>query len=92
MFLHWFVWHVQPAPYHSFEAEVAYLDSHVGHLGGGGSAYVLGDALRGLQWHIYTAAQAMPRGRCQGEHSIEVCMTDLCPNKVRLLPPGLQLS
>lgn len=66
---------------------MAFLEAHVGHLGGGGSAYVLGDALHGLQWHIYVAARtAGPRARCQGEHSIEVCMTDLCPMKVKLLP------
>lgn len=26
-----------------------------GHLGNGGSAYVLGDMFNGLQWHVYVA-------------------------------------
>lgn len=87
---------MQPAPYHAFSEEVAFLQSLVGHLGGG--AYVLGDALHGLQWHIYVAGSA-PAGPAPppakqlvaaqrsvasaAGHSIEICMTDLCSVKVR---------
>jgi hypothetical protein len=75
---------VQPAPYHSFKDEVAFLQQHVGHIGGGGSAFVLGDALHGLQWHIYVASESVSRGTCMTEQSIELCMTELCPDKVPL--------
>lgn len=76
----------QPAPYQSFEHEVAFLEAHLGHLGGGGNAYVLGDALHGLRWHVYVASDggwpAAARRNAAADHSIEVCMTNLCPVKV----------
>lgn len=81
----------QPAPYQAFEDEVAFLEAHVGHMGGGGNAYVLGDALHGLRWHIYVAAERSADGgwpaaygNAAADHSIEVCMTELCPVKVAL--------
>jgi hypothetical protein len=78
----------QPAPYQSFEHEVAFLEAHLGHLGGGGNAYVLGDALHGLRWHVYVASDggwlAAVRRNAAADHSIEVCMTNLCPVKVGL--------
>ena len=77
---------MQPDPYLSFEHEVAFLEAHLGHLGGGGNAYVLGDALHGLRWHVYVASDcgwpAAARRDSSADHSIEVCMTDLCPVKV----------
>jgi S-adenosylmethionine decarboxylase proenzyme len=51
----------QPFPYTSFDQEAMYLRKHFGHLGGGGSAYVLGDMFNGLQWHIYVADAAGER-------------------------------
>ncbi len=74
---------VQPAPYHAFSEEVKYLESHFGHLKG--SAYVMGDALHGLQWHIYAAGapERQTRRSCQAQASMEICMTHLCPIKVR---------
>ncbi|CAL8465714.1 g5250 [Coccomyxa elongata] len=74
----------QPAPYQAFEDEVAFLETYVGSLGGGGNAYVLGDALHGLRWHVYVAAEhRLPNARqnAAADHSIEVCMTSLCPAK-----------
>ena len=50
---------LQPAPYHAFSEEVAFLETQFGQLNG--SAYVMGDALHGLQWHIYAAAAPSAR-------------------------------
>ena len=74
---------LQPAPYHAFSEEVKYLESHFGHLKG--SAYVLGDALHGLQWHIYAAGapERQTRRSRQAQASMEICMTHLCPAKAR---------
>ena len=73
---------LQPAPYHAFSEEVAFLETQFGQLNG--SAYVMGDALHGLQWHIYAAGGPERQTRCsrQAQASIEVCMTHLCPTKV----------
>lgn len=65
---------------------MAFLETYLGCLGGGGNAYVLGDALHGLRWHVYVAAEngaSIARQNAAAEHSIEVCMTSLCPVKVR---------
>ena len=48
----------QPAPHTDFGLEAATLRTHFGHLGGGGAAYVLGDALSGLQWHVFIADES----------------------------------
>ena len=48
----------QPAPHTDFTSESATLRTHFGHLGGGGAAYVLGDALSGLQWHVFVADES----------------------------------
>jgi uncharacterized membrane protein YgcG len=46
----------QPAPHTSFESEARFLRSCVAPLlGVPGAAYVLGDMLSGLQWHVYVA-------------------------------------
>jgi hypothetical protein len=46
----------QPAPHTSFESEARFLRSCVApELGVPGAAYVLGDMLSGLQWHVYVA-------------------------------------
>ncbi|KAF6254298.1 S-adenosylmethionine decarboxylase [Scenedesmus sp. NREL 46B-D3] len=45
----------QPFPHTSFEHEAFFLRQQFGHLGNGGSAYVLGDMFNGLQWHVYVA-------------------------------------
>ena len=73
---------LQPAPYHAFSEEVAFLETQFGQLNG--SAYVMGDALHGLQWHIYAAGAPERQTRCsrQAQASIELCMMHLCPNKV----------
>ena len=72
---------MQPEPYQDFAAETAVLRAILGELGIQGAAYVLGDALAGLQWHIFVAdcnePLALPR-----TYTLEVCMTDLCPLKV----------
>ena len=80
---------MQPAPYHAFSEEVKYLESHFGHLMG--SAYVMGDALHGLQWHIYAAGapERQTRRSCQAQASMEICMTHLCPTKVRFQTSAL---
>jgi len=46
----------QPAPHTSFESEARFLRGCVAPLlGAPGAAYVLGDMLSGLQWHVYVA-------------------------------------
>lgn len=50
-------------------------------LGSSGAAFVLGDALAGLQWHVFLAeVPASQPG--SATHNLEVCMTNLCPLKV----------
>jgi ornithine decarboxylase len=69
----------QPTPYREgFDQEARFLRTHFGHLGNGGSAYVLGDMFNGLQWHVYVAdahgadaAYCPPSGR--PFHKFEVC-------------------
>eukprot|EP00887_Chlorella_sp_A99_P001750 scaffold19.g1750.t1 len=46
----------QPAPHRSFASECAALRGVFGGLGSD-SAYVLGDALNGLQWHVFVAGE-----------------------------------
>ena len=44
----------QPAPHTSFDAECGALRATFAPLGAS-SAYVLGDGLNGLQWHVFVA-------------------------------------
>lgn len=72
----------QPAPHSSFEVETDFLQRYFGNLSGGTAAYVMGDKLNGLQWHIYVADAArspVPKP-C---YTLEVCMTGLCSAKAR---------
>lgn len=55
----------QPAPHCSFEHECAVLQEAFGRLGRT-SAYVLGDALNGLQWHVFVAGAAWRGGGGRG--------------------------
>lgn len=51
---------------------------------GSSSAYVLGDALNGMQWHVYVAGAAPAHAAAPAPtpvHTLEVCMTGLCPTK-----------
>ncbi len=62
-------------------------------MGGSRGAYVLGDALRGLQWHVFVADAAGPADPAgiapqppplpprAATYTLEVCMTGLCPVK-----------
>lgn len=81
----------QPAPHHDFAAEAAELDQSFGHLGQGGRAYVMGDALSGSRWHVYSASSLPPRVTApQGQKgrdpvlTLEVCMTGLDPTAARI--------
>mmetsp|Transcript_1515 Transcript_1515/g.4387 ORF Transcript_1515/g.4387 Transcript_1515/m.4387 type:complete len:834 (-) Transcript_1515:245-2746(-) len=70
----------QPDDHKFFSDEAAFLDSHFGHLGiHGGRAHVLGDPLKGLQWHVYTAGADLPPETTT--RTLEVCMTGLDPVK-----------
>jgi S-adenosylmethionine decarboxylase proenzyme len=75
----------QPFPHTSFEHEALFLRQHFGHLGHGGSAYVLGDMFNGLQWHVYVADAHGPRyadalhPAARPTYKLEVCMTQLSP-------------
>lgn len=76
--------HFQPEVHQCFHQEVAYLKHHFCNLGHGGDAYVLGDASNGLQWHVYVADADHTAPRPQSApatYSLEVCMTELCPEK-----------
>ncbi|GBF89555.1 S-adenosylmethionine decarboxylase [Raphidocelis subcapitata] len=79
----------QPTPYREgFEGEARFLRSHFGHLGNGGSAYVLGDMFNGLQWHVYVAdahgaEAAYNPASGRPFHKFEVCMTDLARDSAR---------
>ena len=75
---------LQPEVHQCFHQEVAYLKHHFCNLGHGGDAYVLGDASNGLQWHVYVADADHTAPRPQSApatYSLEVCMTELCPEK-----------
>ena len=61
-------------------------------MGGSRGAYVLGDALRGLQWHVFVADAAGPADPAPlapqpplppraATYTLEACMTGLCPVK-----------
>ena len=74
----------QPTPHGDFGSEVAQLRAALGGLSARGSAYVLGDALNGLQWHVFVA-DAGPLGALPAPppvYTLEICMTRLCPVKV----------
>ncbi|KAK9821936.1 hypothetical protein WJX81_005453 [Elliptochloris bilobata] len=74
----------QPMPHGDFSAEVQQLRASLGgNLGALGSAYVLGDALNGLQWHVFVA-DVGPRAGLPAlapVYTLEICMTHLCPTK-----------
>ncbi|KAK9814356.1 hypothetical protein WJX72_004436 [[Myrmecia] bisecta] len=82
----------QPAPYTDFGAETEILREHFGGLAGGCSSYVLGDALNGLQWHVFVATADQPgslqQPAQQPTYTLEVCMTDLCPFKAAQFARG----
>ena len=70
----------QPSDHKFFCDEAAFLDTQFGHMGlQGGRAHILGDPLKGLQWHVYTAGADVPPHRAT--QTLEVCMTGLCPVK-----------
>lgn len=55
-----------------------FLRQHLGHLGDGGCAYVLGDLLAGLQWHVYVADDDVAATLAvKPTLNFEVCMTEL---------------
>lgn len=71
-------------PHGDFSSEVKQLRSELGELGSYGSAYVLGDALNGLQWHVFVAdAGALDALPPPPVYTLEICMTHLCPVKVQ---------
>jgi S-adenosylmethionine decarboxylase len=72
----------QPEPHACFDKESALLRSLFGSMGGGCSAYVLGDAYNGLQWHVFVADdQRIVPDHGSATYSLEVCMTQLMPAK-----------
>jgi ornithine decarboxylase len=75
----------QPAPHRSFADERAALEALFAGLGPS-SAYVLGDAHAELQWHVYVAGAAAPRGRPVA--AVEIAMTGLCPERAAQFARG----
>lgn len=70
----------QPDDHKFFSDEAAFLDQHFGHMGlNGGRAHILGDPLKGLQWHVYVAGADIPPS--DATQTLEVCMTGLDPAK-----------
>ena len=69
---------LQPALHASFDNEVDFLEKHFGGLSiEGGSSYILGSKLKGVQWHVYVAGDACPVQDARPKASLEVCMTQL---------------
>ena len=82
---------VQPSPHHCFDAEADFLHAALQDLGLEGSHSVLGDVGSGLQWHLFVASiPQLPDSGLAGT-TLEVCMTKLCPVKVRVLSGPLRL-
>eukprot|EP00245_Coleochaete_scutata_P010262 TRINITY_DN3568_c0_g1_i1.p1 TRINITY_DN3568_c0_g1~~TRINITY_DN3568_c0_g1_i1.p1 ORF type:complete len:857 (-),score=197.68 TRINITY_DN3568_c0_g1_i1:551-3121(-) len=67
----------QPDPHRSFDDEVAVLEKSFGTLGGGGKAYVMGDALRAPNWHLYVADADGLSMMEESTYTLEMCMTKL---------------
>jgi S-adenosylmethionine decarboxylase proenzyme len=68
---------LQPKLHASFDHETEFLEKHFGNLGRGGSAYILGSKLKGVQWHVYVSGDACPVQDSKPKASLEVCMTRL---------------
>ena len=68
---------LQPKLHSSFDDETAFLEKYFGGLGNGGSAYILGSKLKGVQWHVYISGDACPVLDSSPKASLEVCMTHL---------------
>ena len=79
---------MQPELYQSFAKETSHLEQHFGHLGESGS-YILGDDAHGLQWHVYVVGEdpTPTSAKAKPVYTLEVCMTELCPAKVRAHHP-----
>lgn len=68
----------QPKLHASFDDEVEFLEQHFGSLGPyGGSSYILGSKLKGVQWHVYVSGDVCPLQDTAPKASLEVCMTHL---------------
>ena len=82
---------VQPSPHHCFKSEADFLHATLQDLGLEGSHSVLGDVGSGLQWHLFVASlPQLPDTGLTGT-TLEVCMTKLCPVKVRVPVRQLRL-
>jgi len=69
---------LQPKLHSSFDDEVEFLESHFGGLSAeGGSSYILGSKMKGVQWHVYVSGDACPVQDARPKASLEVCMTHL---------------
>jgi hypothetical protein len=74
----------QPAPHTSFDAECCALRCAFGSLGSS-SAYVLGDGLNGLQWHVFVAGVCV-HGTCPLGCCLECCVAGDQPWRPSLVP------
>ena len=67
----------------SFPEETRLLQTAFATMGGISGAYVLGDALKGLQWHVFVArsaaAQQQPVSRTQTQ-----CKDDACRSHIAI--------
>lgn len=78
----------QPAMHASFPEETSLLQSAFATMGGISGAYVLGDTLRGLQWHVFVAQTATAIAEHKPAYTLEVCMTGLHPEKAAQFARG----
>jgi hypothetical protein len=83
----------QPAPHTSFDEECAALRAAFASLPSS-SAYVLGDGLNGLQWHVFVAGAPLLPSRAQGllcrRHPCACttpCLQDAVPGCMALARP-----
>lgn len=74
----------QPKPHSSWPEEVAILQRYFAGFKGGPSAFVMGDCLSGLQWHVYCAdAEGVAPATRTPTYSLEVVMTQLARSAAR---------
>lgn len=72
----------QPDMHACFPGETELLQTAFKTMGGISGAYVLGDLLSGLQWHVFVMHGAQAAEWHKPAYTLEVCMTGLARKKV----------
>nr|ABY55855.1 S-adenosylmethionine decarboxylase 2 [Solanum lycopersicum] len=72
----------QPFPHRHFSEEVAVLDTYFGKLGAGSNSYVMGNADKQQNWHVYSAsAEPADANNVNPVYTLEMRMTNLDKKK-----------